>query len=85
VLFNLYLTLITFVNNINDSVVVVVVNRPRDTYVGYLPLAHVLELSAEVSCVTHGCKIGFSTPATLNDQVGQIYRATRNPSCDIFI
>jgi long-chain acyl-CoA synthetase len=43
--------------------------RPLDTYVGYLPLAHILELSAEVSCVTHGCRIGFSSPTTLSDQV----------------
>lgn len=43
--------------------------RPPDTYVGYLPLAHVLELAAEVSCVTHGVRIGFSSPATLSDQV----------------
>lgn len=43
--------------------------RPSDTYVGYLPLAHILELSAEVSCVTHGVRIGFSSPTTLSDQV----------------
>jgi len=43
--------------------------RPPDTYVGYLPLAHVLELAAEVSCVTHGVRIGFSSPTTLSDQV----------------
>jgi len=43
--------------------------RPQDTYVGYLPLAHVLELAAEVSCVTHGVRIGFSSPTTLSDQV----------------
>jgi len=43
--------------------------RPPDVYVGYLPLAHILELSAEVSCVTHGVRIGFSSPTTLSDQV----------------
>lgn len=40
-----------------------------DTYIGYLPLAHVLELSAELVCVSHGCRIGFSSPQTLADQV----------------
>ena len=40
-----------------------------DTYIGYLPLAHVLELSAELVCVSHGCRIGYSSPQTLADQV----------------
>lgn len=43
--------------------------RPKDTYIGYLPLAHVLELTAEVSCITYGCRIGYSSPLTLSDQV----------------
>uniref|UniRef100_A0A4W3JK95 long-chain-fatty-acid--CoA ligase n=1 Tax=Callorhinchus milii TaxID=7868 RepID=A0A4W3JK95_CALMI len=42
---------------------------PRDTYIGYLPLAHVLELTAEISCVAYGCRIGYSSPQTLSDQV----------------
>jgi long-chain acyl-CoA synthetase len=50
---------------------------PQDTYVGYLPLAHVLELSAEVSCVTHGCRIGFSSPTTLNDQSTRIKKGSK--------
>uniref|UniRef100_A0AAY5EGH9 long-chain-fatty-acid--CoA ligase n=1 Tax=Electrophorus electricus TaxID=8005 RepID=A0AAY5EGH9_ELEEL len=29
---------------------------PKDTYIGYLPLAHVLELTAEMSCLSHGIK-----------------------------
>ena len=41
----------------------------EDTYIGYLPLAHVLELSAELVCVAHGCRIGYSSPQTLADQV----------------
>ncbi len=41
----------------------------EDTYIGYLPLAHVLELSAELVCVSHGCRIGYSSPQTLADQV----------------
>jgi len=43
--------------------------RPKDTYIGYLPLAHVLELTAEISCITYGCRIGYSSPLTLSDQV----------------
>ena len=41
----------------------------EDTYIGYLPLAHVLELSAELVCFSHGCRIGYSSPQTLADQV----------------
>ncbi|XP_029302794.1 LOW QUALITY PROTEIN: long-chain-fatty-acid--CoA ligase 3-like [Cottoperca gobio] len=44
----------------------------EDTYVGYLPLAHVLELSAELVCVSHGCRIGYSSPQTLADQSSKI-------------
>lgn len=40
-----------------------------DTYIAYLPLAHVLELSAEMVCVAYGCRIGYSSPQTLADQV----------------
>lgn len=41
----------------------------EDTYIGYLPLAHVLELCAELICVSYGCRIGYSSPQTLADQV----------------
>lgn len=43
--------------------------REEDVYIGYLPLAHVLELSAELVCLSHGCRIGYSSPQTLADQV----------------
>ena len=43
--------------------------RRGDTYIGYLPLAHVLELACEVSCIVHGTSIGYSSPQTLTDQV----------------
>ncbi|XP_058655791.1 long-chain-fatty-acid--CoA ligase 3a isoform X2 [Onychostoma macrolepis] len=47
-----------------------------DTYIGYLPLAHVLELSAEMVCLAHGCRIGYSSPQTLADQeiMDRIYK-----------
>uniref|UniRef100_A0AAV2J205 long-chain-fatty-acid--CoA ligase n=1 Tax=Knipowitschia caucasica TaxID=637954 RepID=A0AAV2J205_KNICA len=44
----------------------------EDTYIGYLPLAHVLELSAELVCVSHGCRIGYSSPLTLVDKSAKI-------------
>jgi long-chain acyl-CoA synthetase len=33
--------------------------RSRDRYIGYLPLAHVLELLAETCCLMFGIKIGY--------------------------
>ncbi|XP_067404331.1 long-chain-fatty-acid--CoA ligase 4 isoform X2 [Emydura macquarii macquarii] len=50
---------------------------PKDTYVGYLPLAHVLELTAEISCVTYGCRIGYSSPLTLSDQSSKIKKGSK--------
>ena len=40
-----------------------------DVYIGYLPLAHVLELAAENVLIFKGCKIGYSSPLTLSDKV----------------
>ncbi|ELT94240.1 hypothetical protein CAPTEDRAFT_212677 [Capitella teleta] len=52
--------------------------RPGDdVYIGYLPLAHVLELSAELACLTHGVRIGYSSPMTLSDQSSKIAKGTR--------
>uniref|UniRef100_A0A8C6U7M8 long-chain-fatty-acid--CoA ligase n=1 Tax=Neogobius melanostomus TaxID=47308 RepID=A0A8C6U7M8_9GOBI len=48
-----------------------------DTYIGYLPLAHVLELSAEMLCVAHGCRIGYSSPQTLADQSTKIKKGSK--------
>ncbi|XP_006012761.1 long-chain-fatty-acid--CoA ligase 3a [Latimeria chalumnae] len=49
----------------------------KDTYVGYLPLAHVLELSAELVCLSHGCRIGYSSPQTLADQSTKIKKGSK--------
>lgn len=53
-------------------------DRPNDIYIAYLPLAHVLEMTAEISCVSYGCRIGYSSPQTLSDQVNA------NNSCKPF-
>ncbi|XP_051530631.1 long-chain-fatty-acid--CoA ligase 4-like isoform X1 [Myxocyprinus asiaticus] len=44
----------------------------QDTFIAYLPLAHVLELTAEISCVSYGCRVGYSSPLTLTDQSNKI-------------
>ncbi|KAG9341746.1 hypothetical protein JZ751_018812 [Albula glossodonta] len=53
---------------------------PKDTYIGYLPLAHVLEMTAEISCVTYGCRIGYSSPQTLSDQSTKIKKGSKGDS-----
>ncbi|XP_023824283.1 long-chain-fatty-acid--CoA ligase 4 isoform X1 [Salvelinus sp. IW2-2015] len=50
---------------------------PKDTYIGYLPLAHVLEMTAEISCMTYGCRIGYSSPQTLSDQSTKIKKGSK--------
>ncbi|XP_038134039.1 long-chain-fatty-acid--CoA ligase 4 [Cyprinodon tularosa] len=50
---------------------------PEDTYIAYLPLAHVLEMTAEISCVTYGCRIGYSSPQTLSDQSTRIKKGSK--------
>ncbi|XP_078736341.1 LOW QUALITY PROTEIN: long-chain-fatty-acid--CoA ligase 4-like [Lampetra fluviatilis] len=50
---------------------------PDDIYIGYLPLAHVLELSAELSCLCYGCRIGYSSPLTLSDQSSKIKKGSK--------
>ncbi|KAK5925394.1 hypothetical protein CgunFtcFv8_017920 [Champsocephalus gunnari] len=53
---------------------------PKDTYIAYLPLAHVLEMTAEISCVTYGCRIGYSSPQTLSNQSTKIKRGSKGDS-----
>uniref|UniRef100_A0A673LBL2 long-chain-fatty-acid--CoA ligase n=1 Tax=Sinocyclocheilus rhinocerous TaxID=307959 RepID=A0A673LBL2_9TELE len=48
-----------------------------DTYIGYLPLAHVLELSAEMVCLANGCRIGYSSLQTLADQSTKIKKGSK--------
>lgn len=43
------------------------INGKDDTYLGYLPLAHVLEFLIENVCVFKGIAIGYGSPRTLTD------------------
>ena len=40
---------------------------PADTYIAYLPLAHVLELLSELTFLLMGVPIGYSSPNTMTD------------------
>lgn len=51
--------------------------KSRDRYIGYLPLAHVLELLAETSCLMYGIKIGYSSPNTLTNKSTMIKAGTK--------
>ena len=42
--------------------------RSGDIYLGYLPLAHILELLAENTMMVMGVPIGYSSPNTLTDK-----------------
>uniref|UniRef100_A0A915Q385 long-chain-fatty-acid--CoA ligase n=1 Tax=Setaria digitata TaxID=48799 RepID=A0A915Q385_9BILA len=48
----------------------------KETYIGYLPLAHILEFAAELTCLTRGCRIGYSSPLTLHDRGAKIKPGT---------
>ncbi|KAL6727052.1 hypothetical protein Aduo_008967 [Ancylostoma duodenale] len=47
-----------------------------DTYIGYLPLAHILELDAELTALSCGCRVGYSSPLTLHDRASKIKPGT---------
>lgn len=49
----------------------------KDTYLAYLPLAHVFELLAETSMLTTGCAIGYGSPLTLTDTSNKIKKGTQ--------
>ena len=39
----------------------------QEIYIGFLPLAHILELVCELSCLLAAVRIGYSSPLTLTD------------------
>lgn len=45
----------------------VIPTGPSHTYIAYLPLAHVLEMSIELFLFVGGVRIGYATPFTLNE------------------
>ena len=38
--------------------------KPDDIYLGYLPLAHILELLSEMTMIVQGIPVGYSSPNT---------------------
>jgi len=55
--------------------------RPEtDKYIAFLPLAHVLELLAESSCVFMGIRIGYSSSLTLTTKSSKVKRGCKGDS-----
>jgi len=48
-----------------------------DVYLAYLPLAHIFEILSEVTMMTLGITIGFSTPQTFNDSGTKIKKGEK--------
>ena len=46
--------------------------RPGDIYLGYLPLAHILELLSEMTMIVQGIPVGYSSPNTMIDKSSKI-------------
>ena len=46
--------------------------RNEDLYIGYLPLAHIFEVCAELVVLARGCGVGYSSPQTLFDTASRI-------------
>ncbi|CAD5121757.1 DgyrCDS10234 [Dimorphilus gyrociliatus] len=44
----------------------------EDVYIAYLPLAHILELTCEISLIAYGASLGFGSPLTLTDKSPKI-------------
>ncbi|CEF59382.1 AMP-dependent synthetase/ligase domain-containing protein [Strongyloides ratti] len=51
--------------------------KSTDIYIGYLPLAHILEVCAELVVLSKGCRIGYSSAQTLFDRAPKIKKGTK--------
>ena len=70
----------------------------KDTYIGsvlthkftilkpifsYLPLAHILEVCAELVCLAKGTRIGYSSPTTLYDRAMKIKKGSKGDCAEL--
>ena len=49
----------------------------NETYIAYLPLAHVLELLVEIGCMVKCVRVGYSSPLTLTDTSPKIKKGNK--------
>jgi len=57
--------------------------RPGDRFIGYLPLAHILEVCAELVVLNKGACIGYSSAQTLFDRAPKIKRGTKGDCAEL--
>ena len=50
---------------------------PNDVYLAYLPLAHIMELTAECVMFAIGCAVGYGSPQTLTDSGLKLAKGVR--------
>ncbi|KAI4389770.1 hypothetical protein MLD38_001958 [Melastoma candidum] len=55
----------------------------QDSYLAYLPLAHILELAAENFIAAVGASIGYGSPLTLTDTSNKIKKGTRGDAVEL--
>merc|ERR1719150_1317987 len=55
-------------------------NSEKDKYIAFLPLAHVLELLAESSCIFMGIRIGYSSSLTLTTKSSKVKTGCKGDS-----
>ncbi|KAH7332273.1 hypothetical protein KP509_20G079200 [Ceratopteris richardii] len=56
---------------------------PKDVYLAYLPLAHVLELAAESVICASGGAIGYGSPLTLTDTSSKIKKGSKGDAAEL--
>lgn len=54
-----------------------------DRIIGYLPLAHILEVCAELVTLSKGAAIGYSSAQTLFDRAPKIKRGTKGDCAEL--
>uniref|UniRef100_A0A0K0G178 long-chain-fatty-acid--CoA ligase n=1 Tax=Strongyloides venezuelensis TaxID=75913 RepID=A0A0K0G178_STRVS len=57
--------------------------KENDSYIGYLPLAHIIEVCAEIIFMANGCKIGYSSPLTLIDKAPKVLPGTKGDASEL--
>uniref|UniRef100_A0A0N4ZKA7 long-chain-fatty-acid--CoA ligase n=1 Tax=Parastrongyloides trichosuri TaxID=131310 RepID=A0A0N4ZKA7_PARTI len=57
--------------------------KEEDVYIGYLPLAHIIEVCCELIFLAYGCKIGYSSPLTLIDKAPKILPGSKGDAPEL--
>jgi len=71
--------ILTHENLISTSTCIMFLDKftPKDVYIAYLPLAHVLELLSECTMMMFGIPVGYSSPNTMTDMSTKVKRGQK--------